>query len=67
MSTGAREFTWSSHAATCARCKAVELARPATLAQACLEGSKLAKDAAAELAARERRQADDVAMGGGAR
>jgi hypothetical protein len=36
---------FAAHAAACARCRTVDLERPATLAQACLEGSRLLKDA----------------------
>lgn len=71
---------FAAHRAGCSACKSIDLERPATLAHACIEGSRLFKDAAAQAhrelteqmrrnarAADRRREEDDTAMGGGSR
>lgn len=39
-------YIFREHRAVCAKCKAVVLEKPATLALACLPGSRMIKDAA---------------------
>jgi hypothetical protein len=64
---GVQEYSWGAHVSVCKRCQEVTLTSPATLAKACLEGSRLVKAALVEINGRRRRELDDLAMGGGAR
>ena len=50
---------WEAHRGTCACCKGVDIAKPATLARACLGGLRLLKD---HLSALHRRQEDKEDM-----
>jgi len=45
-----KDDTWRSHVSICAQCRAVDVTRTANLAQLCLTGSKLVKDALNKLA-----------------
>lgn len=52
---------WDAHRKSCARCRSVDLARPASIADSCLEGARMFKDVAAAahaelIAARSRKR-----------